>query len=91
MENGIKTGMAAKMAKTVWEHKGMRLMDDTLTIYESVKKSERYTDNEMLEFLLAGLLYLKNNKVKFSGFSRGLPREEVFSRLLKYYDNNPVS
>jgi hypothetical protein len=86
-ENGIDT----KVAKKEWEQKGMMLLPDTFAIYNAVKKCERYTDNEMLEFLLAGLLYLKNNKVKFSGFNRGMSREEVFSRLLKYYDSHPLT
>jgi hypothetical protein len=83
-------GIDNKVDRKDWESKGMRLQSDTLAIYETVKRAERYTDNEMLEFLLSSLLYCKSNRAKFSGFNSGMPRDEVFHRILKYYESKPV-
>lgn len=72
--------------RTDWVIKGMRLKPDTLELYDIIKKNERFSDNEMLEFLFSALLYLKNDNVKFRGLSEGEKRKDMFDEIAAVYE-----
>lgn len=73
-------------AKKVTTLKTMRLQEDTREIYEFVKQKERFSDDQMLTYLLEGLDFLNCNKVKYKGFARGRERNQIFARLSTHYD-----